>query len=175
MTLHQSPGRMSPFYGWSSGPAAPAGAVSHWLQTFLCSREREEMDLRKSAWEWVSRDGGFMVCLCSLQTAKCTQCSGQDRESGTWKRAVFLILGHLEWGLGTHTGSSSHGDGVAFLLHPQQGTLLAYWPCREPLFFVLLWSGWLWLFSNLVTHLMTWLEKNTLVWTEGCLRGIRLP
>lgn len=53
-----------------------------------------------------------MVCLCSLQTAKCTQCSGQDRENGTWQRAFFLILGHLEWGLGTHTGSSSHGDGA---------------------------------------------------------------
>lgn len=62
-----------------------------------------------------------MVCLCSLQTAKCTQCSGQDRESGTWKRAVFLILGHLEWGLGTHTGSSSHGDGAPSFSIPSRG------------------------------------------------------
>lgn len=74
-------------------PATITKISSYWscfsLASDFSSHESEEMGLG-------SQSGGEqveMACLCSLQTAKCTQCSGQDREHGIWKRAAVLIFG----------------------------------------------------------------------------------
>lgn len=68
--------------------AAPAGALFHWLQTFLCSHEREEMDLE-------SQFGSERVEMGSpwLAFALCRQhsvCSVLDRTgSMTFGIAAF--------------------------------------------------------------------------------------
>lgn len=86
---------------------------------FVPTRGKKQTLERQFGREQVGTVSPWLACLCSLQAAKCTQCFGQDRENGVWKRAAFLIFGYLEQAVRPrvpHRQPSSHGDGFALTL-----------------------------------------------------------